>query len=95
METPFEEGDEDFLTVNIGKLFLEASPMFHAFGSQLLCIYLNSFPLEPSTYKKEGKSMDWIQLATTMLPAANTNLLVWNQQIFSVYTLINKTKYHT
>lgn len=39
--------------------------------------------------------MDWIQLAITMLPAANMTLLVWNQQICSVYTLINKTKYHT
>jgi hypothetical protein len=39
--------------------------------------------------------MDWIQLAITMLPAANMNLLVWNWQIFfSVYTLINKTKYN-
>jgi hypothetical protein len=33
METAFEEGDEDFLSVNIGKLFLEASPMLHEFGS--------------------------------------------------------------
>jgi hypothetical protein len=27
--------------------------------------------------------MDWIQLAITMLPAANINLLEWNQQNFS------------
>ena len=39
--------------------------------------------------------MDWIQLAITMMPAANMNILVWNEQNFSVYTLINKTKYHT
>jgi len=29
------------------------------------------------------------------MPAANMNILVWNEQNFSVYTLINKTKYHT
>jgi hypothetical protein len=31
METAFKEGDENFLTVNVGKLFLEASPMLYAF----------------------------------------------------------------
>lgn len=94
METEFKEGDEDFLTVNTGKLFLEASPLFHAFESLMLCINLNSFPMVPCIHKK-GKSMDCFQLAITMLPAANMNVLVRNQQIFSVYTLINKTKYHT
>jgi len=33
MEIAQEQGDEDLLTVNIGKLFLEASPMLHAFES--------------------------------------------------------------
>lgn len=33
MEIAQEQGDEDLLTVNIGKLFVEASPMLHAFES--------------------------------------------------------------
>lgn len=31
VEIAVEQGDEDLLTVNIGKLFLEAAPMLHAF----------------------------------------------------------------
>jgi len=56
METAFEEGDEDFLAVNIGKLFLEASPMLQAFESLLLSINLISFPMVPSTYKKKVRA---------------------------------------
>jgi hypothetical protein len=56
METAFKEGDEDFLTVNIGKLFLEVSPMLYALESLLLCIKLNSFPMVPSTYKKKVRA---------------------------------------
>lgn len=33
LEIAVEQGDEDLLTVNIGKLFLEAGPMLHAFES--------------------------------------------------------------
>nr|XP_024217980.1 uncharacterized protein LOC106677621 isoform X2 [Halyomorpha halys] len=33
LEIAVEQGDEDLLTVNIGSLFLEASPMLHAFES--------------------------------------------------------------
>lgn len=33
LEIAVENGDEDLLTVNIGKLFLEAGPMLHAFES--------------------------------------------------------------
>jgi hypothetical protein len=56
METAFEEGDEDFLTVNTGKLFLEALLMLHAFESFLLCINLISFSMVPSTYKKKARA---------------------------------------
>lgn len=31
VEIALEQGDDDLLTVNIGKLFLEAAPMLHAF----------------------------------------------------------------
>jgi len=53
METAFKGGDEDFLTVNTVKLFLEASPMLHAFESPLPCINLNSFPMVPSTIQRK------------------------------------------
>lgn len=33
LEIALEQGDEDFLSVNVGKLFLEAEPMLHAFES--------------------------------------------------------------
>lgn len=33
LEIAIEQGDEDLLTVNIGALFLEATPMLHAFES--------------------------------------------------------------
>lgn len=33
LEIALDQGDEDLLTVNIGKLFLEATPMLHAFES--------------------------------------------------------------
>nr|CAD7412565.1 unnamed protein product [Timema cristinae] len=33
LEIAIEQGDEDLLTVDIGKLFLEAAPMLHAFES--------------------------------------------------------------
>ncbi|CAH1398216.1 unnamed protein product [Nezara viridula] len=33
LEIAVEQGDEDLLTVNVGSLFLEASPMLHAFES--------------------------------------------------------------
>jgi hypothetical protein len=44
METAFKEGHEDFLTVNTGKLFLEVSPMLHAFESPLPRINLELLP---------------------------------------------------
>ena len=35
-EIALEQGDEDLLTVNVAKLFLQATPMLHAF--QLYCV---------------------------------------------------------
>lgn len=33
LEIAIDQGDEDFLTVNIGSIFLDAVPMLHAFES--------------------------------------------------------------
>ncbi|KDR08167.1 Myosin-M heavy chain [Zootermopsis nevadensis] len=51
MEIALEQGDEDLLTVNIGKLFLEASPMLHAFESY--CIRQGAASLLLANLEKE------------------------------------------
>ncbi|XP_058832718.1 uncharacterized protein LOC131690757 [Topomyia yanbarensis] len=46
-----EQGDEDLLTVNVGKIFLEAAPMLHAFESY--CVRQGSASLLLANLEKE------------------------------------------
>ncbi|KAK6631047.1 hypothetical protein RUM44_003219 [Polyplax serrata] len=51
LEIALEQGDEDLLTVNVGKLFLDAEPMLHAFESY--CVRQGSAALLLANLEKE------------------------------------------
>ncbi|KAJ8941995.1 hypothetical protein NQ314_010220, partial [Rhamnusium bicolor] len=75
VEIALEQGDDDLLTVNIGKLFLEAAPMLHAF--ETYCIRQGAASLLLANLEKEKELLRIFlrvsQMENTMLRRMNLN----------------------
>lgn len=75
VEIAIEQGDEDLLTVNMGKLFLEASPTLHAF--ETYCIRQGPASLLLASLEKEKELLRIFlrvsQMENTMLRRMNLN----------------------
>lgn len=75
VEIALEQGDDDLLTVNIGKLFLEAAPMLHAF--ETYCVRQGAASLLLASLEKEKELLRIFlkvsQMENTMLRRMNLN----------------------
>ncbi|XP_066142159.1 uncharacterized protein RhoGEF64C [Euwallacea fornicatus] len=75
VEIALEQGDDDLLTVNIGKLFLEAAPMLHAF--ETYCIRQGNASLLLASLEKDKELLRIFlrvsQMENTMLRRMNLN----------------------
>ncbi|XP_076263580.1 rho guanine nucleotide exchange factor at 64C [Rhynchophorus ferrugineus] len=75
VEIALEQGDDDLLTVNIGKLFLEAAPMLHAF--ETYCVRQGTSSLLLASLEKEKELLRIFlrvsQMENTMLRRMNLN----------------------
>ncbi|XP_050511930.1 uncharacterized protein LOC114329403 [Diabrotica virgifera virgifera] len=75
VEIAVEQGDEDLLTVNMGKLFLEAMPMLHAF--ETYCVRQGAASLLLASLEKEKELLRIFlrvsQMENTMLRRMNLN----------------------
>lgn len=75
VEIAIEQGDEDLLTVNIGKLFLEAAPMLHGF--ETYCVRQGNASLLLASLEKEKELLRIFlrvsQMENTMLRRMNLN----------------------
>ncbi|XP_025836805.1 uncharacterized protein LOC108740489 [Agrilus planipennis] len=75
VEIAAEQGDEDLLTVNIGKLFLEAAPMLHAF--ETYCVRQAGASLLLASLEKDKELLRIFlrvsQMENTMLRRMNLN----------------------
>ncbi|KAJ8935314.1 hypothetical protein NQ318_019482 [Aromia moschata] len=75
VEIALEQGDDDLLTVNIGKLFLDAAPMLHAF--ETYCVRQGSASLLLASLEKEKELLRIFlrvsQMENTMLRRMNLN----------------------
>ncbi|XP_057652675.1 uncharacterized protein LOC130891755 [Diorhabda carinulata] len=75
VEIAQEQGDEDLLTVNTGKLFLEAMPMLHAF--ETYCVRQGAASLLLASLEKEKELLRIFlrvsQMENTMLRRMNLN----------------------
>ncbi|RZB39687.1 uncharacterized protein BDFB_008503, partial [Asbolus verrucosus] len=75
VEIAIEQGDEDLLTVNIGKLFLEAAPMLHGF--ETYCVRQGAASLLLASLEKEKELLRIFlrvsQMENTMLRRMNLN----------------------
>lgn len=75
LEIAVEQGDEDLLTVNIGKIILEAAPMLHAFESY--CVRQGAASLLLASLEKDKELLRIFlrvsQMENTMLRRMNLN----------------------
>ncbi|XP_018572239.1 uncharacterized protein LOC108911725 [Anoplophora glabripennis] len=75
VEIALEQGDDDLLTVNIGKLFLEAAPMLHGF--ETYCIRQGAASLLLASLEKDKELLRIFlrvsQMENTMLRRMNLN----------------------
>lgn len=75
VEIAVEQGDEDLLTVNIGKLFLDAAPMLHAF--ETYCVRQGAASLLLASLEKDKELLRIFlrvsQMENTMLRRMNLN----------------------
>ncbi|XP_049818854.1 uncharacterized protein LOC109601331 isoform X2 [Aethina tumida] len=75
VEIALEQGDDDLLTVNIGKLFLEAAPMLHAF--ETYCVRQGAASLLLASLEKDKELLRIFlrvsQMENTMLRRMNLN----------------------
>ncbi|XP_044253158.1 uncharacterized protein LOC123004106 [Tribolium madens] len=75
VEIAVEQGDEDLLTVNIGKIFLEAAPMLHGF--ETYCVRQGAASLLLASLEKEKELLRIFlrvsQMENTMLRRMNLN----------------------
>ncbi|KAK5642051.1 hypothetical protein RI129_008218 [Pyrocoelia pectoralis] len=94
VEIATEQGDEDLLTVNIGKLFLEAAPMLHAF--ETYCIRQGNASLLLASLEKEKELLRIFlrvsQMENTMLRRMNLNsfLMVPVQRVTKYPLLLSR-----
>ncbi|KAJ8968829.1 hypothetical protein NQ317_015645 [Molorchus minor] len=75
VEIALEQGDDDLLTVNFGKLFLDAAPMLHAF--ETYCVRQGTASLLLASLEKEKELLRIFlrvsQMENTMLRRMNLN----------------------
>ncbi|UYV82918.1 hypothetical protein LAZ67_22001382 [Cordylochernes scorpioides] len=88
LEIAQEQGDEDFTTVNIGKLFLECSSMLHAFESY--CVRHSSASLLLSSMIKEK---DLLRVFLVVSRLENTRLRRMDLATFLMVPVQRVTKY--
>lgn len=94
VEIAQEQGDDDLLTVNIGKLFLEATPMLHAF--ETYCVRQGAASLLLASLEKEKELLRIFlrvsQMENTMLRRMNLNsfLMVPVQRVTKYPLLLSR-----
>lgn len=88
VEIAAEQGDEDLLTVNIGKLFLEAAPMLHAFASY--CVRQGAASLLLASLEKDK---ELLRIFLRVSQMENTLLRRMNLNSFLMVPVQRVTKY--
>ncbi|XP_044751987.1 uncharacterized protein LOC123311920 [Coccinella septempunctata] len=88
VEIALEQGDEDLLTVNIGKLFLEAAPMLHAF--ETYCVRQGPASLLLASLEKEK---ELLRIFLRVSQMENTLLRRMNLNSFLMVPVQRVTKY--
>lgn len=88
VEIALEQGDEDLLTVNIGKLFLEAAPMLHAFESY--CVRQGAASLLLASLEKDK---ELLRIFLRVSQMENTLLRRMNLNSFLMVPVQRVTKY--
>ncbi|KRT82932.1 hypothetical protein AMK59_3067, partial [Oryctes borbonicus] len=88
VEIATEQGDEDLLTVNIGKLILEAAPMLHAF--ETYCIRQGAASLLLASLEKEK---ELLRIFLRVSQMENTVLRRMNLNSFLMVPVQRVTKY--
>lgn len=82
-----DQGDDDLLTVNIGRLLLDAAPMLHAFESY--CIRQAAASLLLANMEKEKELLRIFlrvsQMENTVLRRMNLNSFLMVSQIYNIY----------
>lgn len=88
LEIALEQGDEDLLTVNIGRIFLEAAPMLHAFESY--CVRQGPASLLLASLEKEK---ELLRIFLRVSQMENTVLRRMNLNSFLMVPVQRVTKY--
>lgn len=94
VDIAYEQGDEDLLTVNIGKIFLEAVPMLHAF--ETYCVRQGAASLLLASLEKDKELLRIFlrvsQMENTVLRRMNLNsfLMVPVQRVTKYPLLLNR-----
>ncbi|XP_045133458.1 uncharacterized protein LOC123517457 [Portunus trituberculatus] len=88
LEIALEQGDEDLLTVNVARLFLQAAPMLHAF--ETYCVRQGSASLLLQTLEKER---ELLRIFLKVSQMENTLLRRMNLHSFLMVPVQRVTKY--
>lgn len=94
VEIAYDQADEDLLTVNIGKIFLEAAPMLHAF--ETYCVRQGAASLLLASLEKDKELLRIFlrvsQMENTVLRRMNLNsfLMVPVQRVTKYPLLLNR-----
>ncbi|XP_042855329.1 uncharacterized protein LOC122242169 isoform X2 [Penaeus japonicus] len=88
LEIALDQGDEDLLTVNVAKLFLQAAPMLHAFENY--CVRQGSASLLLQTLEKEK---ELLRIFLKVSQMENTLLRRMNLHSFLMVPVQRVTKY--
>ncbi|CAH0546965.1 unnamed protein product [Brassicogethes aeneus] len=88
VEIALEQGDDDLLTVNIGKLFLEAAPMLHAF--ETYCVRQGAASLLLASLEKDK---ELLRIFLRVSQMENTLLRRMNLNSFLMVPVQRVTKY--
>ncbi|XP_060520426.1 uncharacterized protein LOC132698404 isoform X2 [Cylas formicarius] len=88
VEIALEQGDDDLLTVNIGKLFLEAAPMLHGF--ETYCVRQGTASLLLASLEKEK---ELLRIFLRVSQMENTLLRRMNLNSFLMVPVQRVTKY--
>ncbi|KAG0713694.1 Myosin-M heavy chain [Chionoecetes opilio] len=88
LEIALDQGDEDLLTVNVARLFLQAAPMLHAF--ETYCVRQGSASLLLQTLEKEK---ELLRIFLKVSQMENTLLRRMNLHSFLMVPVQRVTKY--
>lgn len=94
VDIAYDQGDEDLLTVNMGKIFLEAAPMLHAF--ETYCVRQGAASLLLASLEKDKELLRIFlrvsQMENTVLRRMNLNsfLMVPVQRVTKYPLLLNR-----